>query len=53
MIAAAASSTTYWHARDDRRVQRDLCPRFCKLHEGQQGFCFVRACQGGRIVLTT
>ena len=53
MIAAAAVSTTYWHTLDDGRVQCDLCPRFCKLHEGQQGFCFVRACQGGRIVLTT
>jgi pyruvate formate lyase activating enzyme len=30
-----------------------LCPRFCKLHEGQRGFCFVRACQDGQIVLTT
>ena len=28
--------------------------RFCKLHEGQAGgFCFVRGCQGGEIVLTT
>ena len=38
---------------DDGRVQCDLCPRFCKLHEGQRGFCFVRACEGGQVVLTT
>jgi pyruvate formate lyase activating enzyme len=38
---------------DDGRVQCDLCPRFCKLHESQRGFCFVRACQDGQIVLTT
>ncbi len=43
----------YWHRLDDGRVQCDLCPRFCKLHEGQRGLCFVRACQGGEIVLTT
>ncbi len=45
--------TRYWHRLDDGRVQCDLCPRFCKLHEGQRGLCFVRACQGGEIVLTT
>lgn len=45
--------TKYWHALDDGRVQCDLCPRFCKLHEGQQGLCFVRANQGNQVVLTT
>lgn len=43
----------YWHKLDDGRIQCDLCPRFCKLHEGQQGFCFVRAREGDQIVLTT
>jgi pyruvate formate lyase activating enzyme len=45
--------TNYWHALDDGRIQCDLCPRFCKLREGRRGFCFVRACQDGQIVLTT
>src|ERR1043165_2958094 len=45
--------TRYWHALEDGRVQCDLCPRYCKLHEGQRGFCFVRACQDGQVVLTT
>ncbi len=45
--------TRYWHRLDDGRIQCDLCPRFCKLHEGQRGFCFVRACQDEQIVLTT
>lgn len=43
----------YWHALPDGRVQCDICPRFCKLHEGQRGLCFVRANQGGQMVLTT
>jgi pyruvate formate lyase activating enzyme len=30
-----------------------LCPRFCKLHDGQRGFCFIRACLDGEIVLTS
>ena len=43
----------YWHRLDDGRLQCDLCPRFCKLHENQQGLCFVRARQGDEMVLTT
>lgn len=45
--------TRYWHTLEDGRVQCDLCPRLCKLHEGQRGLCFVRANQHGEIVLTT
>jgi len=45
--------TRYWHTLADGRVQCDLCPRECKLKEGQQGLCFVRANQGGAVVLTT
>ena len=43
----------YWHWASDGRMQCDLCPRDCKLHEGQRGACFVRARQGGRMILTT
>lgn len=43
----------YWHALEDGRVQCDLCPRLCKLHEGQRGLCFVRARHNDGIVLTT
>jgi pyruvate formate lyase activating enzyme len=45
--------TQYWHKLDDGRIQCDLCPRFCRLHEGQRAFCFVRARQGDEMVLTT
>ena len=43
----------YWHQLDDGRIQCDLCPRHCRLREGQQGLCFVRARHGDQIVLTT
>ena len=43
----------YWHKLDDGRLQCDLCPRDCKLHEGQRGACFVRGMAGGEMVLTT
>jgi pyruvate formate lyase activating enzyme len=46
-------STRYWHRLEDGRVQCDLCPRFCKLREGQRGLCFVRARLEDTIVLTT
>lgn len=46
-------STRYWHTLEDGRVQCDVCPRACKLHEGQRGMCFVRARQNDQIVLTT
>jgi len=43
----------YWHVLEDGRIQCDVCPRYCKLHEGQRGLCFVRARQGDQMVLTT
>jgi pyruvate formate lyase activating enzyme len=46
-------STKYWHKLEDGRVQCDLCPRFCKLHTGQRGLCFVRENMDDEIVLTT
>jgi len=48
-----AFPTRHGHALPDGRVQCDVCPRYCKLHEGQRGLCFVRANQDGKIVLTT
>ena len=45
--------TKYWHLLDNGRVQCDLCPRFCKLLEGQRGLCFVRARENDQIVLKT
>jgi pyruvate formate lyase activating enzyme len=45
--------TRYWHALADGRLQCDLCPRECKLHEGQRGLCFVRAREGDTVVLAS
>ncbi|MBL8574031.1 MAG: AmmeMemoRadiSam system radical SAM enzyme [Hyphomicrobiaceae bacterium] len=38
---------------DDGRVECRLCPRLCKLNDGQRGLCFVRARRGDEIVLTS
>jgi pyruvate formate lyase activating enzyme len=60
MEGSCAMSTTeslypgrWWHALPDGRVQCDLCPRDCHLHEGQRGACFVRQMVNGAMVLTT
>src|SRR6516162_10810579 len=45
--------TQWWHPLEDGRIQCDLCPRECKLHDGQRGFCFVRQARGGGVVLTS
>ncbi len=46
-------STKYWHALGDGRIQCDVCPRECKMREGQRGLCYVRAVENGEVVLTT
>ncbi|MFO1325797.1 MAG: AmmeMemoRadiSam system radical SAM enzyme [Rubrivivax sp.] len=43
----------WWQRLDDGRLQCDLCPRECRLHDGQRGLCFVRRRDGDAMVLTT
>ena len=43
----------HWHHLPDGRFQCDVCPRACKLKDGQRGLCFVRARSGNSLVLTT
>ncbi|BAE52484.1 AmmeMemoRadiSam system radical SAM enzyme [Paramagnetospirillum magneticum] len=45
--------TKYWTKLGDGRIQCDVCPRECKLHNGQLGLCFNRAAIHDEIVLTT
>ena len=53
MIENSTYLARYWHMLDDGRMQCDLCPRDCKLHEGQRGACFVRMRQNDQMILTT
>ena len=53
MDASGTVPARYWHLLADGRIQCDLCPRACRLHDGQRGMCFVRARQGDGMVLTT
>ena len=49
----AKAATRYWNLLEDGRVQCELCPRACRLREGQRGLCFVRGRRGGAVVLLT
>jgi pyruvate formate lyase activating enzyme len=46
-------SGRYWSRLPDGRLQCDLCPRYCRLREGQRGLCFVRGRAHDEIKLTT
>jgi pyruvate formate lyase activating enzyme len=56
MVAELSQSdhpAQWWVMLPDGRIECRLCPRFCKLNEGQRGFCFVRQRVGDRMALTT
>ena len=53
MTTSSDYPARYWHAIADGRIQCDLCPRDCKLHDGQKGACFVRQRVGDQMILTT
>ncbi len=40
----------WWEPLEGGRVVCNLCPRYCKVGEGQAGFCFIRKNEAGRLV---
>lgn len=53
MTSKTVVTTRHWQRLADGRVQCDVCPRECKLQNGQRGLCFVRQAQDDEVVLTT
>jgi pyruvate formate lyase activating enzyme len=45
--------TRWWHRLPDGKVQCDVCPRHCRMHNGQRGLCFVRGVEDDRVKLFT
>lgn len=45
------AARAYWQPLSDGRLQCNICPRSCKLREGQRGLCYVRGRENGAIVL--
>ncbi len=52
-LGAAVVPARYFRREDDGRTVCEMCPRACRLREGQRGVCFVRACRDGQMVLTS
>src|SRR6476659_1856662 len=45
-----APTARWWNAQPDGRILCTLCPRYCRMADGQAGFCFIRQNRGGRLV---
>jgi pyruvate formate lyase activating enzyme len=52
-MSGSIHPTRYWHVLENGRIQCDVCPRACKMHEGQRGLCFVRGVEAGAVQLYT
>ena len=52
-IALSVVKTKFWHELPSGKIQCDICPRNCKLSEGQRGLCYVRGREDNQILLYT
>src|SRR5437667_1323009 len=39
----------WWRTEEDGRILCTLCPRFCRMGDGQAGFCYIRKNIGGKL----
>jgi len=46
-VLAELPAARWWRPLADGRIECGLCPRGCKLRDGQDGFCFARGNRGG------
>jgi pyruvate formate lyase activating enzyme len=44
------STTARWWRPDGEKLLCYLCPRYCRIGQGQSGFCFIRANRDGQLV---
>ncbi|WP_306601743.1 AmmeMemoRadiSam system radical SAM enzyme [Geothrix sp. 21YS21S-2] len=52
MVPATQSpSARFWRSLEGGAVACGLCPRRCRLREGQRGYCLMRGNEGGAMVL--
>lgn len=52
-LVQSAYPADWWTMLPDGRIECQLCPRACKLQDGQRGFCFVRQRRHNQLILTT
>ena len=53
MAPFPGAEARYWATDPDGRVRCLVCPRECRLREGQRGFCYVRLRNSDSLVLDT
>ena len=51
--AGAAVTGRYFRRDEDGHTVCEMCPRACRLREGQRGVCFVRECRDDQMVLAS
>lgn len=39
----------WWQLTDGNKILCTLCPRYCKIGDGQPGFCYIRQNHGGKL----
>ncbi|HEV8344790.1 MAG TPA: AmmeMemoRadiSam system radical SAM enzyme, partial [Candidatus Binatia bacterium] len=39
----------WWETQEDDRILCTLCPRYCKIGQGQAGFCYIRKNIDGKL----
>jgi pyruvate formate lyase activating enzyme len=44
-----AHPARWYEVEADGRLLCTLCPRYCRLHDGQAGFCFIRKAENGKM----
>lgn len=47
------TAARYWVTDPDGRIRCEVCPRECRLRDGQRGFCYVRMRTGDQLILDT
>ncbi len=43
---------SWWELAEKGKILCTLCPRYCKIGEGQPGFCYIRQNHGGKLYTT-
>ena len=49
MLAEDVKIAKWWEPTDKHKILCTLCPRYCKIGEGQPGFCYIRQNHGGKL----
>ncbi len=46
---AEAKTARWWEPTSNNKILCTLCPRYCRIGEGQNGFCYIRYNKNGKL----